>query len=58
MRPQVTYENRSANFYLRQEKFEKQFCHIYTSRLLELGSEIKAKAEKKFGKEMITWDHE
>lgn len=50
-RLQVSYENRSTNFYRKTEDFQKQFCHIYSTRLQKLGSELlKAKVEEKFGK--------
>lgn len=50
-RLQVLYENKSSEFYQKNQEFKKQFNHIYASRLRKLGSELlREKAEKKFGK--------
>lgn len=50
-RLKVSYENRSSRFYRQNQEFKKQFCHIYASRLRQLGSELlKEKAQEKFGK--------
>lgn len=50
-RLQVSYVNRSDNFFRKNQDFKKQFCHIYATRLRTLGSDLlKAKAEEKFGK--------
>lgn len=50
-RLKVTCENRSSGFYRKEQEFKKQYCHIYSSRLRRLGSELlKEKAKKKFGR--------
>lgn len=51
-RLKCAYENRSSGFYHKStnQDFKKQFCHIYASRLQQLGELLKQKAQKQFGK--------
>lgn len=49
-RANTRYENKSDNFYRRDQDFKRQFCHIYSSRLTKLGHELlKDKVLKKYG---------
>lgn len=53
VRLQAAYENRSSSFYRKEQEFQKQFCHIYASRLENLGCLLKAKARDKFGERIL-----
>lgn len=53
VRLQAAYENRSSSFYRKEQEFQKQFCHIYASRLENLGCLLKAKAQDKFGEHIL-----
>lgn len=51
-RLEVSYENKSLDFYRKNQEFQKQFCHIYSSRLAKLGELIKAAKLAKFGSDI------
>lgn len=52
-RLQVPYENRSKSFYRTDQEFQRQYFHIYESRLRQLGEPIKELIIKKYGKKML-----
>lgn len=52
-RLQVPYENRSKAFYRTDQEFQRQYFHIYESRLRQLGEPIKEEIIKKHGKSLM-----
>ena len=44
-----TYENLSTKFYRSDQDFQRQFFHIYESRLKQLGDLLKHKINAKYG---------
>ncbi|XP_070497233.1 DNA polymerase delta subunit 2 [Chironomus tepperi] len=44
-----TYENQSSKFYRNDQDFQRQFFHIYESRLNQLGDLLKQKISAKYG---------
>lgn len=52
-RLEAPYENCSQKFYRQDQEFQRQFFHIYESRLDELGELIKTKVSKKYGELLI-----
>lgn len=54
-RLEVAYENQSSRFYRQDQNFQRQFFHIYESRLKQLGDLLRQKVATKYGeKQLIT----
>ena len=49
-RVESTYENRSSKFYRSDQDFQRQYFHIYESRLKQLADLLKHKITEKYGK--------
>lgn len=52
-RIQVPYMNKSKPFYRTDQDFQRQYFHIYESRLRQLGEPIKEEIIKKYGKSFV-----
>lgn len=48
-RLEAPYENKSKAFYRSDSAFQRQYFHIYDSRLKQLGALIKEKVSKQYG---------
>jgi hypothetical protein len=48
-RLQVSYVNKSEKFVRRNQEFNRQFAHIYSSRLGKLSNLLASKVEQKWG---------
>jgi hypothetical protein len=49
-RLEATYVNRAHRFYRKNQGFQRQYYHIYESRLRQLHDLLKEKVVNKFGK--------
>lgn len=49
-RLEASFENRSSKFFRNNHDFQRQYFHIYESRLNQLGELLKQKVADKYGK--------